>query len=80
MKFARRAAFQSSHFDQPNILAHVRYNERTDADGNRVLFIEEIQSDWHQEGRKRGYQGLSPSEQARKAELDAKPMQEWSEN
>ncbi|CAB4169248.1 hypothetical protein UFOVP891_63, partial [uncultured Caudovirales phage] len=35
-----RANFQSSHFDQPNILAHIRFNERTDADGKRVLFIE----------------------------------------
>ncbi len=49
--------FRSSHFDQPNILAHVRFNERTDADGKRVLFLEEIQSDWHQDGRKRGYTG-----------------------
>lgn len=51
--------YQSSHFDEPNILAHVRFNERTDAEGNRVLFIEEIQSDWHQEGRKKGYNGES---------------------
>lgn len=47
--------FKSSHFDQPNVLAHVRFNERTDAGGNKVLFIEEIQSDWHQKGRKGGY-------------------------
>jgi hypothetical protein len=47
--------FQSSHFDQPNILAHVRFNERTDANGRRTLFIEEVQSDWHQAGRERGY-------------------------
>lgn len=52
-------AFRSSHYDQPNILAHVRFNERTDADGKRVLFIEEIQSDWHQAGRKKGYKGKS---------------------
>lgn len=51
----RGDAFRSGHFDQPNVLAHVRFNERTDADGKRVLFIEEIQSDWHQQGRKRGY-------------------------
>jgi hypothetical protein len=38
-----------------NRLAHVRFNDRTDVDGNRVLFIEEIQSDWAQEGRKRGF-------------------------
>lgn len=47
--------FRSGHFAQPNILAHVRFNERTDADGKRVLFLEEIQSDWHQKGRERGY-------------------------
>ena len=45
----------SSHWNEPNILAHVRFNERTDADGARVLFIEEVQSDWHQAGRKQGY-------------------------
>lgn len=47
--------YQSSHWDESNVLAHVRFNERIDADGNRVLFIEEIQSDWHQEGRRKGY-------------------------
>ncbi len=47
--------YQSSHWDEPNVLAHVRFDERVDADGKRVLFIEEIQSDWHQAGRERGY-------------------------
>lgn len=47
--------FHSSHFDQPNILAHVRFDERTDADGNKVLFINEIQSDWGQDGKKKGF-------------------------
>ena len=51
----RETQFRSSHFDQPNILAHVRFNERTDADGKRVLFIEELQSDWAQKGRKEGF-------------------------
>lgn len=49
--------FQSSHFQKPNILAHVRFNERTDADGKKVLFLEEVQSDWHQAGRRHGYAG-----------------------
>ncbi len=47
--------FESRHFSEPNILAHVRFNDRVDADGKKVLFIEEIQSDWHQQGRKKGY-------------------------
>lgn len=47
--------FKSQHFDQPNILAHMRVNDRVDADGKKVLFVEEVQSDWHQAGRKKGY-------------------------
>ena len=64
-------SFKSSHYDQPNILAHVRYNERVDADGKRVLFIEEIQSDWHQAGRKRGYGGNKERQAAAKSRFDA---------
>ena len=47
--------FQSSHWDQPNILAHIRINDRVDVDGAKVLFVEELQSDWAQEGRKKGF-------------------------
>lgn len=47
--------FRSSHFDTPNILAHVRFNERVDVDGGKVLFLEEVQSDWGQAGLKRGF-------------------------
>ena len=49
--------FKSSHFDEPNILAHIRFNERTGKNGERVLFIEEIQSDWAQKGKKEGFKG-----------------------
>jgi hypothetical protein len=50
--------YKSSHFpDNPNILAHIRFNERTSADGKRVLFIEEIQSDWAQQGKRGGIRG-----------------------
>lgn len=51
--------FRSSHFDQPNILAHMRVNDRV-VDGKKTLFIEEIQSDWHQAGRKKGYAERNP--------------------
>lgn len=47
--------YRSSHWDQPNVLAHVRLNDRVDADGKRVLFVEEIQSDWGQQGRDKGF-------------------------
>jgi predicted GNAT family acetyltransferase len=54
-KLYKRDDFKSSHFDEPNILVHLRMNTRTDAEGNKVLFIEEVQSDWGQKGKKEGF-------------------------
>ena len=50
-----KEVFRSSHFDEPNVLAHVRFNDRTGPNGEKILFVEELQSDWHREGRKLGY-------------------------
>lgn len=47
--------FRMGHFEQANILAHIRFNEHIDPHGKRILFINEIQSDWGQEGRKKGF-------------------------
>ena len=48
--------YKHSHWgDEPNILAHIRVNDRVDADGKKMLLVEEIQSDWHQAGREKGY-------------------------
>jgi hypothetical protein len=47
--------FSTAHWDQPNVLVHLRMNNRVDADGKRVLFVEEVQSDWGQTGRKKGF-------------------------
>jgi len=60
---SRLPKYESGHFDEPNILAHFRTTDRT-IDGKKTLFVEEIQSDWHQAGRKKGY------------EQDVKPLQE----
>jgi hypothetical protein len=54
MKILPEEAYRSSHWDDPNVLAHMRFKER-DIDGKRVMALEEIQSDWHQAGRQRGY-------------------------
>ena len=63
------APFYSAHFDEPNVLVHIRFNERADSDGKRVLFIEEIQSDWHQRGRHEGYRHEFTEQQ--EAQMDA---------
>jgi len=49
-----RLSYFSRHWEEPNVLAHVRTNER-DVGGVPSLHLEEIQSDWHQQGRKQGY-------------------------
>lgn len=68
-------AFRSSHFDEANVIAHTRLNDRVDADGKRVLFVEEIQSDWHQAGRKKGYKG-----EAKPEVVGHRVVFEWAED
>jgi hypothetical protein len=60
---SQRQTYRSSHWSEPNVLAHVRFKERTGPNGERVLALEEVQSDWHQAGRERGYKpkGEPPS-------------------
>jgi hypothetical protein len=47
--------FLSHNWRECNVVAHLRMTERVDTDGDRVLFLEEVQSDWHQTGRRRGH-------------------------
>ena len=68
-------AYRSSHWDEPNVLAHIRFDERTDADGKRVMFITELQSDWGQEGKKKGF-GVSREKAIAAAEKAKAAMQE----
>lgn len=46
--------FKSSHWDEPNVISHLRLNERT-YKGKKVTFMEELQSDWAREGRSKGF-------------------------
>ncbi len=54
--------YQAPHWEEPNVLAHVRFNERRTADGKRILFMEEVQSDWHQAGREAGYKDTATTQ------------------
>ena len=50
------SSFYSSHWDgMPNVVVHIRMSDRIGPNGERILFIEEIQSDWGQEGRSGGF-------------------------
>ena len=50
-----KVQFDESHFDESNVIAHFRTKDRTTGDGKKVLYIEEIQSDWGQKGRDKGF-------------------------
>ena len=46
------ASFLSGHFKIRNVLVHVRCDVRDGADGERVLLLHEVQSDWAQSARR----------------------------
>ena len=71
------ADFKSSHFDEPNILVHLRMNTRTDSEGRKVLFVEEVQSDWGQKGKKEGFADKEKQQEWDKLEAERQSL--WDE-
>ena len=62
--------YLSSHWDDPNVVAHVRMADRN-VNGEKTLHVEELQSDWAQEGRKKGFKGSD--------DIDVKPLEQERE-
>jgi hypothetical protein len=53
----------SNHFGgEPGVLASMRLKDRTGPNGEKLLHLEELQSDWHQQGREKGYRGKADKE------------------
>ena len=50
-----RPLFRSTHWDDPDVLAHLRMSDRTGPNGEKILHLEELQSDWGKKGRKEGF-------------------------
>lgn len=53
-KMRETGEYNGPHFDEENIIAHFRTKDRMYGD-KKVLYIEEIQSDWGQQGRRQGF-------------------------
>lgn len=51
------ASYFSSHFNVRNVLIHVRCDIRLGYDGERVLLLQEVQSDWAQNARRNAANG-----------------------
>jgi len=50
----------TGHYMERNVLVHIRTKIRTSKCGARVLFIEELQSDWHQALARKQSRGIIP--------------------
>ena len=59
---ASETPYTGPHWEEPNVIAHLRVDDIVNPDGTKTLRVTEVQSDWHQAGRRDGYV-LSPSEE-----------------
>ena len=55
----QQPTYQAPHFSgmSENLLAHLRVNDRLGPKGERLLHVEEVQSDWAADVRKKGVRG-----------------------
>lgn len=68
-----RITHQDNHFDLRNVPIHIRCDERQDSTGHKILFLQEVQSDWAQSQRE--WTASSPP----KSEIPQPPFaREWS--
>jgi hypothetical protein len=60
LKENEKENFYGGHWTEPNVLAHMRLKDRTGPNGEKLLHLDELQSDWHQAGRDKGYKESRP--------------------
>lgn len=73
----KRNQYRSSHFDELNIVAHLRLTDRVTPEGKRILFVEETQSDWAREGRQKGFATITELPKEYRVEPPTK-FQDWA--
>jgi len=62
----------------PNVIASIRAKDRISPEGKKILHLEEIQSDWHQQGREKGYEDAHNKKQIEEISAQrAKLHDEW---
>ena len=47
--------YSGGHYAEENLVVHARVSDRADTSGKKVLYLEELQSDWGQRGRDDGF-------------------------
>jgi len=59
----------TTHFPEYNPVFHIRTKDRVTTDGKKVLYVEELQSDFGQQGRERGFKLKDDDLEKAKAKL-----------
>jgi hypothetical protein len=73
--------YEKGHFDEPNIAVHSRTKDRNTESGvNDVLYVEELQSDWGQQGRKYGFDTPKDREKLAQIKKQVEPIQQKLNN
>ncbi len=67
------ASFSSAHFDQRNVLLHIRSDIQLSSTGERVLLLHEVQSDW----ARRALRRYQPPGQVTSPVPEPPWLQEW---
>ncbi len=75
--------FAGGHWDQPNIVAHMRVNDRTLPSGEKALHVEEWQSDWANQLRHAktavGEYGFAPAQGAPPVQTSHPLVDNWQD-
>jgi hypothetical protein len=49
-----RGRFKEGHYPEPDVIAHMRLKDREGPNGEKILFVEEMQSDWGKKRKEKG--------------------------
>ena len=68
--------YRNSHWDDPNIFAHYRVSDMVGPNGEKVLYVDEVQSDWHQKARDLRKQEVKKILDKDRADISKKAVEE----
>lgn len=75
-KLSTRRPFTDTHWSDPDIFAHYRVSDMKGPNGEKVLYVDEVQSDWHQKARDARKTQIKNRLTAEKADIDRQALEQ----
>ena len=75
-KLSTRRPFTGTHWSDPDIFAHYRVSDMTGPNGEKILYVDEVQSDWHQKARDSRKQQIKKLLISEKADIDRQALEQ----